>query len=112
MTTLYHLIASIIAVFVGAYIIPGVSVTPVAALVLVVLLGVINMFFRPLIRLLTLPLNILTLGLFSFVVNAGIIMLLALIIPDFHVATFWTAFFFSLLVSLVTAFLGSFIKED
>jgi putative membrane protein len=112
MNTIYHLIASVIAVFIGAYIVPGVSVTPVSACVLVVLLGVINMFFRPIIRLLTLPLNILTLGLFSLVVNAGIIMLLAKVIPDFHVATFWTAFFFALLVSLVTAFLGAFIKED
>jgi putative membrane protein len=73
---------------------------------------VINMFFRPIIRLLTLPLNILTLGLFSLVVNAGIIMLLAMLIPNFSVANFWTAFLFSLLVSLVTAFFGAFIKED
>lgn len=112
MTTIYHLIISIIAVLIGAYVIPGVSVTPVSALVLVVLLGVINMFFKPIIRLLTLPLNILTLGLFSLVVNAGIIMFLAMVIPNFHVATFWTAFFFSLLVSLVSAFFGAFIKQD
>ena len=112
MNTIYHLIASIIAVLIGAYIIPGVSVTPVSALVLVVLLGVINMFFRPIIRLLTLPLNILTLGLFSLVVNAGIIMLLAMVVPDFSVASFWTAFLFSLLVSLVSAFFGAFIKQD
>ncbi len=111
MNTIYHLIISIIAVLIGAYVVPGVSITPISALVLVVLLGVINMFFRPIIRLLTLPLNILTLGVFSLVVNAGIIMLLAKVVPNFSVASFWTAFFFSLLVSLVTAFLGAFVRE-
>lgn len=112
MNTIYHCIAGFIAILIASYVVHGVTVTVVSALVLAVLLGVINMFFKPIIRLLTLPLNILTFGLFSFVVNAGIIMLLGMVVPDFVVANFWSALLFSILVSLVTAFFGAFLKKD
>ena len=112
MNTLYHIIAGVIAVLIGAYIIPGIDVTPISAVVLVILLGVINMFFKPIIRLLTLPINILTLGLFSLAVNALIILGLAKVVPDFTVSGFWPALLFSLLVSIVTAFFGAILHND
>ncbi len=107
MLILVHLLVTAIAVLIGAYLVPGVSVTLVAALVLAVVLSIINFFFKPIINLLTLPFNILTLGVFSLVVNALLIMLCAMIVPDFHVSGFWAAFFFSIVVSLVTALLGN-----
>ncbi|MDA8611380.1 phage holin family protein, partial [Candidatus Pacebacteria bacterium] len=66
-------------------------------------LGILNIFFKPIIILLTLPINILTLGLFSLVINALLIMLAAKIVPDFIVSGFWTALLFSIVVSLVNA---------
>lgn len=112
MNTIYHLIAGFLAILIGAYLVPGISVTVVSALVLAVLLGVINMFFKPIIHLLTLPLNILTLGIFSLVVNALLIMLLGMVVPDFAVDSFLSAFLFGILVSLVTAFFGAFLHKD
>ena len=111
MNTLLHFLAGFGAILIGAYIVPGITVTPTSALVLAVLFGVINMFFKPIILLLTLPLNILTLGIFSLFVNAGIVMILARVVPDFTVASFLDAFLFSILVSLVTAFFGAILKN-
>lgn len=109
--TLIHLLATIIAILVGAYLVPGIGITLIGALVLAIVLGIINLFFKPIIRLLTLPLNILTLGIFSLFVNAGLILLASYIVPDFTVASFWSAFLFSIIVSLVTAFLGVLLAD-
>ena len=71
-----------------------------------VLLGVVNSIVRPLAVILTLPMTILTLGLFLLVINAGMVMLVAWILPGMHVAGFWPAFWTAILVSLV-GFVGS-----
>lgn len=104
--TLIHWLVSAVAILIAAYLIPGVQVTLVGALVLAIVLGIINVFFKPIILLLTLPINIVTLGIFSLVVNALLIMLAAMLVPGFHVNGFWAAFFFSIVVSLVTALFG------
>ncbi|HEX5774935.1 MAG TPA: phage holin family protein [Candidatus Paceibacterota bacterium] len=104
---LFRWIITAIAIGIAAYIVPGVYITPLGALVLAVVLGLINIFLKPIITLLTLPLTILTLGLFSLVVNALLIMLAAYIVPDFSVDGFWPAFFFAILVSLITALFGA-----
>ncbi|MGE5541206.1 MAG: phage holin family protein [Bacillota bacterium] len=109
--TLIHWLVSAIAILIAAYLVPGVSVTLVGALVLAIVLGIINVFFKPIITLLTLPLNIVTLGLFSLVVNALLVMLASMLVPGFHVNGFWAAFFFSIVVSLVTALFGVMSKK-
>jgi putative membrane protein len=96
-----------ICVGIAAYILPGVKVDSVAAAIIVALvLGFINGFIRPIILLLTLPLNILTLGLFTFVINALLVELTALIVPGFHVAGFWYALLFSLVLSILSWLFG------
>jgi putative membrane protein len=110
--SLIHWLVSTVAILIAAYLIQGVQVDSLlAAIVLAVVLGVINVFFKPVINLLTLPLNIVTLGLFSLVVNALIIMLAGMLVPGVHVDTFWSAFFFSIIVSLVTALFGLMTKK-
>lgn len=110
--TLIHWVVSFIAIVVAAYLVPGVTHDSLLSLALLaVVLGVINVFFKPVIRLLTLPINIVTLGLFSLVVNALLIMLAAMIVPGFDVNGFWAAFFFSIVVSLVTALFGLMARE-
>lgn len=99
-----HWIISALAIGVAAYLLPGVTVTVLGALVLAVVLGIINTFIKPVILLLTLPLTILTLGLFSLVVNALFILLAGLFVPGFHVAGFWWALLFALVLSLINAF--------
>ena len=107
MKTFFQWLASTAAILVAAYLIPGVSVTLVGAVVLAVVLGLINLFIKPIISVLTLPLNVLTLGIFSLFVNAVIILLVANIVPDFTVSGYWPAFWFSILLSLVNVLFRS-----
>ncbi len=109
--SIVHWIVSALAIGIAAYLIPGIEVTLLGALVLAVVLGIINMFLKPIINLLTLPLNIFTLGLFSLVVNALLIMLAGMIVPGFVVAGFWSAFFFGIVVALVSALFGAVTKR-
>jgi putative membrane protein len=104
--SLIHWLLSALAIGIAAYLIPGVDVTLLGAIVLAVVLGLINAFIKPIISLLTLPINILTLGIFSLVINALLIMLAASFVPGFSVSGFWPAFFFAILVALVTALFG------
>lgn len=101
MKTIGHWIISAIAIGIAAYLLPGVVVSPIGALVLAVVLAIINIFIKPVIFLLTLPINILTVGLFSLVINALLVMLAAQIVPDFDVAGFWSAFFFAIILSVI-----------
>ncbi len=109
--SIIHWLISALAIGIAAYLIPGIDVTLVGALVLAVVLGLINVFLKPIINLLTLPLNVVTLGLFSLVVNALLIMLAGMIVPGFVVAGFWPAFFFGIVVALVSAVFGAFAKD-
>lgn len=71
-----------------------------------IVLGVINAIVRPLALVLTLPITVVTLGLFLLVLNAGMLALAGWLVPGFHIAGFWSAFWGSIIVSLVSA-LGS-----
>ncbi len=75
------------------------------------LLGVLNALFRPVLIIITLPINILTLGLFTFVINAFLLLMVSGVVPGFHVYGFWAAVFGSLVISLVSWFLSSFVNE-
>jgi len=107
---LVHWLITAIAILIAAYILPGVDATLVGALVLAVVLALINIFVKPVVTLLTLPINIVTLGLFSLVINALLIMLAAMIVPGFTVDGFWPALFFSIILSLITALFGTMKK--
>jgi putative membrane protein len=97
-----------VAIAITAYILPGVVVSNVlVALVVAVVLGVINMILKPVLVILTLPINILTLGLFTFVINGLLVLLASSIIPGFHVDGFWTAVLFSIVTSIISGFLDA-----
>ena len=99
-----NLILSSIVVLISAYILPGVKVDGFfTALVVAVLLSVVNTFIRPVILLLTLPLTILTLGLFSLIINALMVMLVAAIVPGFQVDGILWALVFSIVLTLVSS---------
>jgi len=97
-----HWLMTTIAILIAAYLLPGVTVKGfVAALVTALVLGLINTFIRPILLILTLPINILTLGLFTFVINALLIMLTTAVVPGFDVRNFWWALLFSFVLSLI-----------
>jgi putative membrane protein len=92
-----------LGLWVAGEIFAGLSFDSVSQLaVAALLLGVVNAFVRPLAFILTLPLTVLTLGLFLLVLNAAMVALVAWIVPGFHIAGFWTAVGAALVVSLVS----------
>ena len=93
-----------------SYLIEGIQVSGfLSAFFAAAILGILNAFFRPILLLLTLPVNILSLGLFTFVINAIVLMMVSGVISGFEVYGFWSAVFGSLLISLVSWLLTSFI---
>ncbi len=95
-----------------SYLIDGIQVSGfLSAFSAAAILGILNAFFRPILLILTLPVNILSLGLFTFVVNAIVLMMVSGVISGFEVYGFWSAMFGSLLISLVSWLLTSFISE-
>lgn len=106
MNTLFVLLLNAIAIFVTAHILPGVSLEGFGtAIVVAVVLGLVNTFIRPLIFLLTLPINILTLGLFTFVIMGLLVTLVASIVPGFYIANFWWAILFALVLAIINGFM-------
>ncbi len=97
-----------LAVFFTSYILPGVKVDSfITAIIVAVVLGIVNFVVKPILHLLTLPITILTLGLFTFVINALMILLVDYLVTGFHVDNFWAALLFSLVLSLVSSLLRS-----
>lgn len=97
----------------AAAIIPGVDVTGTGTLIVAaLLLAIVNAIVRPIAFLLTLPLTIVTLGLFLFVLNAAMFGLVAAMMSDFNVAGFWSALFGSLIVSITSAIASWYIGPD
>ncbi|MFH0819498.1 MAG: phage holin family protein [bacterium] len=102
MKLLINWLAASLVIFAASYILPGITVENFSiALVTAVALGLINMVLRPILLLLTLPINVLTLGLFTFVINAALIMLTGYLVPGFIVSNFWWALLLSLILSVV-----------
>jgi putative membrane protein len=104
-----HWVLSALAIGIAAYILPGIAVAGVVpALVLALVLAAINTFIKPVLSLLTLPLSIMTLGLFSLVLNTLLIMLAAAVVPGVTVASFWSALLFGIILAIISATLKSF----
>jgi len=111
MGLILNLLVSGLAVFITAQFLPGVSVDSfIIAILTAIVLGLINMFIKPIINILTLPINLLTLGLISFVVNALMILLASHFVTGFHVNGFIAALLFSIVLSLVNSVLNSLTK--
>ncbi len=101
------------AIIVTSYLLDGIQVSGFfSAFFAAAMLGILNAFFRPIAIILTLPINILSLGLFTFVINALMLKMASGVIPGFDVYGFWSAVFGSLLISLVSWLLSSFINEQ
>jgi putative membrane protein len=99
-----------VAIMVTSYLLDGIKIDGLFSAVFSAgLLGILNAFFRPILLVLTLPINILSLGLFTFVINALLLLMASGVIPGFTVSGFWTALLGSLLISLVSFILNTFI---
>jgi len=100
------------AIIVTSYLLDGIQVSGfVTAFFAAAMLGILNALFRPILIILTLPINILTLGLFTFVINALMLKTASGLINGFDVYGFWSAIFGSLIISAISWLLNSFINE-
>jgi putative membrane protein len=112
MQLVVYLLINALAIFVAAQILPGVVLDSVwTAFLVAIILGVVNVFLKPLLIVLTLPLTIVTLGLFTFVINAALILLVDFLVPGLVVQGFFWALLFSLVISLVSSFLTMLTRE-
>ncbi|MEB3245017.1 MAG: phage holin family protein [Vampirovibrionales bacterium] len=100
---LLHWVLSSLILFAIAYFLPGISIVNFgAALVATLVLSIVNLIVKPILSLLTLPINLLTLGLFSFIINALMFMLAASLVPGFEVSNLLMALVGSILLAIVT----------
>jgi len=113
MKFILRLLLSALAVVLLANILPGVHVATYGIAILVALvLSLLNLLVKPLLVILTLPVTILTLGLFLLVINALIILLASSLVSGFSVDGFWWALLFSLLLSILQSILFTVLKEE
>ena len=96
-----------LSLWVASYVFSGLRFADTSSLVIAaLLLGFANAIVRPLLILFTLPLTVLTMGLFLLVINALVLMLVSSIVSGFTISSFWTAFFASIFISLFSLFIG------
>jgi putative membrane protein len=113
MKVLLRLLLTAVAVVVLAKILPGVAVDGyVSAIIVAVVLALLRLTVRPILIILTLPVTIVTLGLFLLIINAIIILMADYFIDGFAVRNIWWALLFSLLLSFLQSILFSLLKKD
>ena len=113
MKLILRILLSALAVVILSYILPGVGVDSYwTAILVAIVLTLLNFLVKPILIILTLPVTIITLGLFLLIINAIIILLADYLIPGFDVNGIWWALLFSLLLSLLQSLLFSILKDD
>jgi len=100
------------ALFLAAHVVEGIEITGfLPALAGALILGILNTFIRPVVLILTLPLNVLTLGLLTFIINGLMLKIVASILKGFEVQGFWPAFWGALIISTVSWIMNIFINS-
>ncbi|MFD2552035.1 phage holin family protein [Bizionia sediminis] len=113
MKLIVKLLLTALAVVILSKLLPGVTVASyLTAIMVAIVLALLNVLVRPLLVFFTLPATILTLGLFLFVINACIILLADNIISGFSVASFWTALWFSILLTILESIFYGLVGKD
>lgn len=113
MKFILRLVLSAIAVVVIAKLLPGVGLDNyTTALIVAAVLAILNVLVKPILVIFTLPITIVTFGLFLLIINAVIILLADKMIDGFSVASLWTAILFSILLSILQSILYGLLKED
>jgi len=112
MSILLRWLIGAVSLMLVTYLVPGIKVESFySALIAALILGLINSLIKPILIVLTLPVNILTLGLFTLVINALLFWLAATIVKGFGVAGFWPAFFGALAMSVVSWILNGLFNK-
>lgn len=113
MKLIFNWLIYTLAITITSYILPGVEVHGLrAALLAAVVLGLVNAILRPILIFFTLPITILTMGLFVLVINAALVLLASKLVNGFYVAGFWWALAFSLVIATVNWLLNRLVKPE
>ena len=113
MNLILRILLSALAVILLAKFLPGVALDGfTSAIIVAIVIALLNAILKPILVILTLPITIVTLGLFLLVINACIILLADKFIDGFAVNSFWTALLFSILLSILQSILYSILNED
>jgi putative membrane protein len=107
-----ELLINVISLLVVEYVVPGFVLANLeTAFVAAIVIGVVNTFIRPILQIIALPISILTLGIFAFLVNVALLWAVSFIVPGFEISSFLTAAIASIVLSLVSAFLHKLAKQ-
>ena len=110
MPFLVHWVITALSLWVASHVFKGLKFDkPSSLIIAALLLGFANAVVKPLLIVLTLPLTLVTFGLFLLVINALMILLVAKLVDGFKVSSFWTAFFASIFISLLSVLIGAFV---
>lgn len=113
MKMILRVLLSALAVVILSKILPGIGVDSyTTAIIVAIVLSLLNFLVKPILIILTLPVTIVTFGLFLLIINAIIILLAGYFVDGFHVISMWWALLFSLLLSFLQSILFSFLKKD
>ena len=112
MKLVVRLAINVFALFVVQYLLPGFHLAGIwTAVVAVIVIGLVNTFIRPILQLIALPISILTFGITAVIINVLLLWGSSKLVPGFEIATFWTAFFASILISLVSWFMNKLASD-
>jgi putative membrane protein len=112
MKLIWHWIISALALLIVAWLFNGIWFDTIgAAFVTALVLGLLNTFIRPVLKLLALPLTILTLGIFALVINAVMLLITSHFVSGFHVDGFFTAFFGSIVLSVISGIMYAVLED-
>jgi len=112
MHLLISLLLNALALIITSKIVPGIYVPDFGvALLAAIIIGLVNTFIRPILLILTAPINLLTLGLFTFVINALMLYLASLLVPAFEVNGAWSAILGAIVLSVASTILSSLAKS-
>lgn len=113
MNFLIRLLVSALAAMLTAYLLPGVKIDNfITALILALVLAILNLLVKPVLIILTLPVTIVTLGLFLLVINAIIILFAAKLVSGFRVDGFWWALLFSIVMTVINSFMHGLASNE
>ena len=112
MKRIANFLITVLALVLTAWLVPGIEIVSLTAGILAALiLGIVNTFIKPILTLFTLPLTVLTFGLFLLVINGMMLSITASLVSGFQVAGFWAAVFGSLVLSIVNGLMSDMIED-
>ncbi|MEM6736476.1 MAG: phage holin family protein [Bacteroidota bacterium] len=112
-----RLLLSSVAVIIATYLLPGIAITGnsldafITSFIVAIIISLLNVTIKPILIIFTIPITVITLGLFLLVINAFVIMIVSAIVPGFIVDNFWWALIFSILLTIINALLTDLSKK-